>query len=169
MALDSATIKTTYPLPAYNYRVTIFAPDAPLVLGFSEVSGLSLDYPEVVYHHGLSFAFGAHIIPGRRQGIRLTMKRGVVKNRDQLYQWLQHVYNDPPSTDKTRNILIDLCDEAGHPVVRWTVQRAMPVKLDMPEFIADNNVPAIETMELVAHGLQLEYDSLETGTEGGDT
>jgi len=40
MALTKDQIKTTYPLPVYNYRVEING----TTVGFSEVSGLSIAY-----------------------------------------------------------------------------------------------------------------------------
>src|SRR5215207_9831057 len=91
MAIDKDQIKATYPLPVYNYRVSI----GSLTLGVSEISGLSVAYEPVLYKHGLSFAMGTKIIPGMRQPIKLTMKRGIAKGRADLYHWLHEVYADP--------------------------------------------------------------------------
>lgn len=157
MAQDKDQIKSGYPLPAYNYRVTVLRDGEALVLSFAEVSGLSLQYDSVTYKHGLSFAMGVKIIPGMLQPIRLTMKRGVVKNGTFLQQWIQKTYNDPFFSDAKRDILIDLCDESGAALIRWSVQGALPVKLDAPAFDANTNDVAIETIELVAHGLQVDY------------
>jgi phage tail-like protein len=158
MAQDKNLIRSTYPLPVYNYRVTILNGDDTLVLGFSEVSGLSVEYEPVTYKHGLSFAMGTKIIPGMRQPITLTLKRGIAKSGDALHSWIHDTYTDPFYTSAKRDILIDLCDEAGTPIVRWTVQGTLPVKLEVPTFDANSNDVAIETMELVAHGLQVDYD-----------
>ncbi|NJN17074.1 MAG: phage tail protein [Oscillochloris sp.] len=152
MASDKATIKQTYPLPLYNYRVTVGAE----TIGFAEVSGLSLAYEEVIYKHGLSFVMGAKIIPGMRQPIKLTMKRGIIKGKDLLSRWVRDAYADPFKT-ATQDILVDLCDETGAPVVRWKVLGALPTKIDAPTFDANSNEVAVETIELVAHGLQIEY------------
>lgn len=157
MAQDKNQIKATYPLPAYNYRVTILQNGASLVLSFAEVSGLSMEYEPVTYKHGLSFVMGVKIIPGMRQPTKLTLKRGVAKGSDYLYRWLNTTYSDP-FTVAQRDILIDLCDESGGVVIRWTVQGALPVKLDAPTFDANTNEVAIETMELVAHGVQVNYN-----------
>ena len=48
MAQDKQDIKATYPLPSYNYRVTVGSD----VLSFSEVSGLSVEHEPVTYKHG---------------------------------------------------------------------------------------------------------------------
>jgi phage tail-like protein len=158
MAVDKSVIKSTYPLPSYNYRVTVLKDGESLVIGFSEVSGLRVEYDPVSYSHGLSFKLGGRIIPGKRQGIRITLKRGIVKGDDFLQSWISSVYSDPFFATAKRDILIDLCDEVGTAVVRWTVTGALPVKLEASNFAADGNDVAIETLELVAHRLKVDYN-----------
>ena len=153
MPVSKDQIKAAYPLPVYNYRVSI----GKDTLGFSEVSGLGVEYESVTYKHGFSFAMGVKIIPGMRQPTRLTLKRGVAKNSDFLAKWIKNTYADPFKNAK-QDILIDLCDETGKPVVRWTVTGALPVKLDAPTFDANSNDVAIETLELVAHELKVDYN-----------
>lgn len=145
-------LPVSYPLPAYNYRVTVESS----TMGFSEISGLNVEYETVTYKHGMSFALGARIIPGMRQPIRLTMKKGIVKGKDFFAGWIQKAYADPFTLAK-KDIVVDLCDETGKPVVRWKVQGALPVKLSAPTFDAKSNETAIETLELVAHNIQIEY------------
>lgn len=158
MAQDKDQIRSTYPLPAYNYRVTILKDGESLVLSFAEVSGLNIEYEPVTYKHGLSFVMGNKIIPGMRQPTRVTMKRGVVKSNDFLQSWIHSTYTDPFFTSAKRDILIDLCNEVGEPVIRWTVQGALPIKLEAPTFDANTNEVAIETIEFIAHGLQVDYN-----------
>jgi len=158
MAVNQSVIKSTYPLPSYNYRVTVLKDGESLVVGFSEVSGLQVAYESVSYVHGLSFKLGERIIPGKRQQIRITLKRGVVKGNDFLQSWFSGVYSDPFFASAKRDILIDLCEESGTPVVRWTVTGALPVKLEASSFAAESNDVAIETLELVAHRLHVNYN-----------
>ena len=153
MALTKKKIKDSYPLPVYNYRVTI----GKTTLGFSEVSGLDVEYEPVTYKHGFSFVMGSKIIPGMRQPAKLTLKRGITRGGAFLADWLKNTYADPFKNAK-QDILIDLCDETGQPVVRWTVQGALPVKMDAPTFDANSNDVAIETLELVAHEIKIEYN-----------
>ena len=126
MALEKNDIKSTYPLPSYNYRVTILHETEAVVISFTEVSGLSLDYEPITYKHGLSFLTGVHI-PGMPQPIRVTLKKGLVQGQDFLHRWIDSTYTVPLFPSTPRDILIDLCDEAGQAVVRWTVQGALPV------------------------------------------
>jgi len=152
MSLDRDQIKASYPLPVYNYRVTVESS----AIGFSEISGLNVEYEPVTYKHGLSFVTGVKIIPGMRQPIRLTMKKGIIKGNNFLAGWIQDTYSDPFKTAK-KDILVDLCDEAGKAVVRWKVQGALPIKLDAPSFDANSNEVAVESLELIAHGIQVDY------------
>jgi phage tail-like protein len=157
MPLTKDAIKTGYPLPAYNYRVTIMDEDIPQVIGFSEVTGLNVEYQPVTYKHGLSFAAGLNIVPGMVQPIRLTMKKGLTKNGDFLQKWLDKSYSSPYSSSGKRDIVIDLCDETGLPIIRWKLKQALPVKLEAPSFAANGNEAAIASMELIAADLQTDY------------
>jgi phage tail-like protein len=153
MAVTKDEIKAHDPLPIYNYRVTL----GSLALGVSEISGLSIEYEPVTYKHGLSFVMGAKIIPGMRQPIKLTMKRGIVKQRELFYRWLRDTYANPFKSTK-QDILIDLCDEAGASIIRWKIHGALPIKIDAPTFDANSNEVAIETIEVIAQDLQIEYN-----------
>ncbi len=158
MAQDKNHIKSTYPLPAYNYRVTVFKGGESLVISFAEISGLSVEYESVTYKHGLSYIMGDKIIPGMRQPITLSLKKGIVKSNDFLHSWIHDTYTDAFFTSAKRDILIDLCDEKGDAVISWKVKDALPTKLEVPTFDANSNDVAIETMELIAHGLQVDYN-----------
>lgn len=157
MALGTDAIRSEYPLPAYNYRVTVLNGDTAEVIGFSEVSGLSVEHEPVIYRHGLSFLSGYSVIGGMRQPLRLTLRKGLTKNGDFLQQWLAQSYAEPYAAAAKRDITIDLCDEAGSAVIRWTVKGALPVKLEAPSFKADSREVAISAMELMAADLAVDY------------
>lgn len=157
MALSKEDVKSTYPLPVYNYRVTILDNGVANVLGFSEVSGLSVAYEPVTYKHGLSFLTGVQIMPGMRQPIKLTLKKGLTLNGGFLQNWLNSCYAQPWLITSRRDIIIDLCDEKGLPVIRWKVKQALPTKLDAPAFTANSNEVAIIGMELIAADLEADY------------
>ncbi len=158
MPETKAAIKSQYPLPAYNYRVTIMDGNKAETIGFSEVGGLSMAYDPVTYKDGLSFLMGHDIIPGMPKPVSLTLKKGLAKSGDYLQKWIEKSYQDPFTKGAKRDVVIDLCDEAGQPVIRWTVTAAMPVKLDAPAFVASSNEVAIASMELVAAKLKAEYN-----------
>lgn len=146
MATGKANIGAHYPLAVYNYRVTV---DNSETMSFSEVSGLEIDYEHVLYRHGFSWAMGDNLIRAQRKPINVTLKRGVAKQRQYLYDWLK-------SADK-KHVKIELCDENGSAIVSWDVSRALPFKLDAPTFNASSNEVAIESLNLIAHDLKLTY------------
>ena len=157
MAFGKTNIKSSYPLPAYNYRVTVLSDGNLNVIGFSEVTGLSVECQPVTYRHGLSFATGVNTISGMRQTVKLVLKKGLMKNGDFLQQWLIESYSNPFSATAKRDVIIDLCDETGLPVIRWKAISALPVKLDAPNFSANSNEVAIASMELLAVDLKVDY------------
>ena len=157
MALAKTDIKTAYPLPLYNYKVSILGDSNVNVIGFSEVSGLNVECQAVIYRHGLSFASGVNIISGIQQTIKLTLKKGLSKNGDFLQQWFTESHTDPYSATAKRDVVIDLCDETGFPVIRWKALNALPTKIDAPNFTANSNEVAIASMELIAADLKVDY------------
>ena len=158
MARSTQEIRAAYPLPAYNYRVTIQEDGEATSVSFAEVSGLSIEYEPVVYKHGLSYALGINIIHGMEKEVRLTLRKGVVRGNDYLLRWLHESSEEPFSGSGKRDVVIDLCDEAGTAVVRWQVLGALPIKLEAPGFKADANEVAIEALELIAHKLTVNHN-----------
>ena len=145
MALTKTEIKTKYPLPVYNYQVML----GDTTAAFSEVSGLQMQREPITYRQGFSFLAGPQLIRGFVATVTVTMKRGVSKGNQELCQWM--------GKGDTKDIVIDLCDEEGVAVVRWKVIGALPTKLDAPSFTASSNEVAIESMELIAREVQLDY------------
>lgn len=146
MAHDKAYQRSSYPLPAYNFRVTI----GETTLGFAEVSGLEVRRASVTYLHGLSFLEGESIVTfPRKSFIPMEMKRGLVLGASPLFlqEWL--VEKD------LRCLTVDLCDEKGDPALSWRVPQAVPVKLAAPTLDASGQNVAIEELELRVRGVQL--------------
>ena len=169
MAVSKEYIKSNYPLPAYNYRVTVLegnnqeagAGAELTVISCSEVRGLSMAVETVTYRDGLSFLVGPNIIPAQNKEVNLTIKKGVTSTSSFFSEWMGLIYplvlGDSSLPKRKRNLLIDLCDEEGNPVVRWTAMKAMPTKLDAPDFNASTNEVAFEELQLIAHQLKVEY------------
>lgn len=145
---SKAAQKAAYPLPAYNFRVTVDAESA----SFTEVSGLALEYETVTYRHGFSRWEGETVTRVPKQGHATVMlKKGTTVGGTLMAEWLTA---DPPAA---RTVAISLCDEAGAPVVVWHIKEAIPVKLTAPAFEAASNQVAIETLELLASGISVEH------------
>lgn len=156
MALTKKEITTSYPLPVYNYRVEIGGE----VVGFSEVSGLSVGYETTTYTESMldggSSPRWMHM-PAQSKSATVTLKKGVVTGVSvaALFDWINSIQLN--RIDK-KDIYIRLCDETGTAVVSWKVLNAFPTKLDAPSFTANSNDVAIESMELMADKVEVEQN-----------
>ena len=151
MATTAQDIKDKYPIPAFFYRVTIAGDDAH---AFSEVSGLAIEYETITYRDGLSYQEGNKYMPGLGSPVNLTLKKGVVRADSYLFTWIQTI---KLNTVEKRDVTIDLLDETAAAVVSWQVSDAFPTKLEAPSFDATNSEVAIESLELMATKLKVDY------------
>lgn len=139
--------KQHYPLAAYNFRVVVGGTE----ISFHEISGITAEYEQVTYRHGLSFMEGEDIyVFNRNQFKQITCKRGTVLAAQPtfLYDWLK--------SRTLRSMDIHLCDETGAEVLTWKVAAAIPINIKAPSFAASANDAAIDTLELMARGVSVE-------------
>lgn len=135
------------PLPAYSFRATI---DGESV-GFSEVTGLSIERETVTYVHGLSHWEGETLITypsGKHR--QISLKRGVVAGDGRFYDWLIG------ASAESRPMDVSLYDEAGAPRVTWRIKAAIPIKLTGPSFDARSNEVAIDALDVMVSGVTVE-------------
>ncbi|MGA1870251.1 MAG: phage tail protein [bacterium] len=152
MATTVDDIKNKYPLPTFHYRVEIDGMDP---VAFSEISGLSIQREKITYKDGLSCIQGAKHMPGMTSDVKLTMKKGIIKGDSKLYNWINSIRI---TTVEKKNITVSLMDEKGEaPVVTWKIKNAFPLKMDAPSFNATSNEVAIESLELMADDVKIEY------------
>lgn len=156
MALSQDDIKSTYPLPVYNYKVNI----GQDTIAFSEVSGLNVAYETTTYKESNTESGKASPrvfrMPAQATDKTLTLKKGLIPAKSQaaLYDWISSIRINQVIK---KDIVINLCDEEGTAVVTWTVVNAFPTKLDVPSFDANSNDVAIESMELMADDIRINY------------
>ncbi len=155
MAVSTEDIKKLYPLPVYNYKVSIDGE----TIAFSQVTGLSMSYATSTYKESPTEA-GApgpivRRVPSQQADITITLHKGVVRGKSvpALFKWIN---SKRLNLIQKKDIRIDLCDENGDAVVSWTVQNAFPTKLDAPAFDANNNDAAVETLQLSADHINIE-------------
>ena len=143
------TDKSAYPLAAYNFRVSVGG-DTPM--SFAEVSGLKREHQTVTYRHGRSFKEGEEIAKFHIDKYEsITARRGTVRGKasEDLYKWLE--------TSTPTSMKIDLCDSGkeGKPLISWTIDKALPVKIEAPTFDAKANEVSIESLEIKVAGVRL--------------
>lgn len=134
------------PYAAFNFLVEI---EGLLVGGFSEVSGLQVESETQDYREGGQNGY-LHRLPGpMRYPQNLTLKRGLT-DIDTLWAWQQDVGQ---GTIKRRNGTIYMLSRLGIPTMWWDFLEAYPVKWVGPDFRADQNTLAFESVELAHRGL----------------
>lgn len=155
MALTPQEIKEQYPLPVYNYKVSIDGE----TIAFSQVTGLSIAFETSTYKESPTEdgVVGPVIrrMPSQPADVTLTLQKGIVRGKSlqTLYQWIN---SKQLNQIQKKDIRVDLCDETGAAVISWTVRNAFPKKLDAPGFEATSNDAAIESMELMADSISIE-------------
>lgn len=140
-----------YPLPVFHYQVDW----GGVSLGFSEVSGLSVETQVLEYRDGVSPVYSTLKMPGMQKYGNITLKRGVLPANNEYFDWWNSV---KLNTIERRDITISLLNEEHEPVMVWKIQNAWPTKVDGPSLKADGNEVAIESIELAHDGLSIQNE-----------
>jgi phage tail-like protein len=122
-------------------------------IGFTEVSGLSVEFDVVEYREGSSPEYHALKMPGPVKYNNIILKRGIMKGDNEFYQWMNTV---KLNQIERRDLTISLLNENHEPVMTWKVKNAWPVKLESPVLKANASEAAIETLELTHEGISIE-------------
>jgi phage tail-like protein len=138
-----------YPLPKFHFRVEW----GGAKIGFSEVSGLSVETDVVEYRDGSSPEFHKIKMPGMQKFGNITMKRGIFQGDNDFFKWWNTV---ALNKIERRDVTISLLNESHEPVVVWKVKNAWPSKVQSTDLKSDDNGVAIETIELVHEGLVMQ-------------
>jgi len=117
--------------------------------GFSEVSGLQVEVETEDYLEGGVNSFVHKLLKGTKYP-NLVLKRGITDS-DILWKWHQDIVN---GKIEPKNVFLVVLDYKNQETLQWEFKEAYPVKWTGPEFKADGNNVAIETLELVHRGMQ---------------
>ncbi len=136
------------PFFSYNFLVEV---DGLNVAAFQEVGGLDSTVEVVEYRQG-GENLTTRKLMGRTSFSNITLKRGVTNNTD-LYEWHRNIAQ---GTADRRDGSVILLGRDGEELKRWNFRSAWPTKYTAPEFNAEGNEVAIESLELAHEGLQLD-------------
>lgn len=123
--------------------------DGLIVGGFSDVSGLQIEIETEDYREGGVNNY-VHKLPKITKYQNIIFKRGITDS-DTLWKWHQDVVN---AKIERRIGYIILLNFEGMEKWRWSFEDAYPVKWTGPDFKADSNAVAIETLELAHNGIK---------------
>lgn len=138
-----------YPLPVFHFQVEWGGEK----VGFTEVSGLSIEVQSIDYRHGASPEYNVTKMPGIPQFSNITLKRGVFQGDNEFYQWITATKLNKP---ERRDLTISLLGEDHMPVMVWKVKNAWPSKVEGPSLNSTGNEVAMESIELCHEGLTIE-------------
>ncbi len=138
-----------YPLPKFHFLVEW----GGTRIGFTEVTGLTLETEVIEYREGNSPEYNKVKMPGLRKFSNITLKRGTFAGDNDYYNWFNTVQMN---TIERRDITISLLNEKHEPVVVWKVKSAWPVKVQSPDLKSDANESAIESIEIAHEGFVID-------------
>jgi phage tail-like protein len=134
------------PYISFKFQVEI---QGLIVGGFSEVSGLQVETKTHNFREG-GVNDHLHKLPQGSEQSNLTLKRGITDS-DVLWKWHRDVVDGIVIRKSGRIILMDF---EGNEKWHWTFEGAYPVKWVGPDFKANSNATAVETLELVHKGIK---------------
>jgi len=138
-----------YPVSAFHFQVEW----GGTKIGFTEVSGLTVELQSIDYREGSSLEYQVTKMPGIPQYSNITLKRGVFRADNEFFQWLNTV---KMNNIERRDITISLLNEEHAPVMVWKVKDAWPCKVEGPSLNSTGNEVAVESIELCHEGLVIE-------------
>jgi phage tail-like protein len=137
------------PYGRFNFIVEIDGVDRA---AFSEVEGLAGHTDVIAYREGADKSNAFRLLPGLVRYPPVLLRRGFAADA-RLFEWWQSVRD---GVLDRRSVAIVLLDEKREPVTRWRLRRAWPTKWEGPSLDAKASDVAIETLELVHEGIELE-------------
>jgi phage tail-like protein len=143
--------------PYKNFKFRVSWNGKP-VAGISKVTGLKRT-TEVVEHREGGDPSTSRKSPGRQKYEAITLERGVTHDTefeawaDKVWQLGNGLSQEMSLKDFRRDLLIDLYNEAGQPVLRYKVYRCWVSEYQaLPDLDANANAVAIEHIKLENEG-----------------
>lgn len=133
------------PYGNFNFLVEI---DGITRAAFQQASGFDSTI-DVIEHREGGENTTPRKLPGMTKYSNITLKWGLTDDRD-LYDWHRQAIL---GNIQRRNGSIVLLDRQGNEKMRWNFVNAWPSKWDGPDFNAEGNDVAIETLELAHEGI----------------
>jgi phage tail-like protein len=122
---------------------------------FSEVSGAEIT-TEVVEHWTNSVDGTKTIqrkVPGRTTYGDITLKRGVVSDNKELYDWHKLV-RDGKVKEARKNGSIFLLDQEHKEIARWNFEACWPSKVVLPSLSAEQATAIVEEVTLAVEFIE---------------
>lgn len=141
-----ATGDRTDPYGNFNFRVEI---DGITRAAFHDVTGFDSSV-DVIEHREGGQNVTPRKVPGQTKFSNIVLKWGLADDRD-LYDWHRRIVD---GNIERKNGSIILLNRRGDEKARWNFFNAWPARWNGPDFNAEGNDVAIETLELAHEGVE---------------
>ena len=125
---------------------------ANFTYGFQEVTGLEISYDPIDYRSGDDPTYITQKIPGLKKFSNITLKKGVFEDDDAFYDWITDTLANP---ERREDLVCNLLNEEGSVMKSWTIINAFPIKYQGPDLNSTASEIAVETLELVHEGIEM--------------
>lgn len=136
--------------PLFRFSVKV---DDMALAAFTEFSLPSLDVETEDIKEGGQNTY-IHRLPVRVKTGNITLRNGITHGGI-LLDWYLEVLNGKVK-DATRQVTVTMYDVALLPLLTWTFRNAYPIKWSGPTLKTSENAIAIEAIEFVHHGFEIE-------------
>jgi len=166
MAPFSVNAQRFDPYKNFKFRVFWVGNTTP-VAGISKVGSLKRT-TEVVKHREGGDPSSSRKSPGRTEYEAITLERGVTHDKE-FEQWANKVWNfgsglgaEVSLKDFRKDIIIELYNETGQPVLRYKVYRCWVSEFQaLPDLDANANAVAIQHIKLENEGWERDNELAE--------
>jgi len=138
-----------WPTPKFHFKVQIGQQGE---VSFQEISGLDTETQPIEYRAGNNKTFSVVKMPGIQKSGNITMKRGIFRKDNQLWDWFNQIKS---GTLQRVPITITLSDESGNPTMVWTLNNAWPTKFTVTDMKSDAKETAVEILEIAHEGITI--------------
>ena len=151
---STKTAQRVDPFPTFKFHVEV---GDIIEAAFTECSGLEMSTDVFEYIEGGLNEY-VHKLPVRTKVKNVTLKRGITISNE-LYDWYREM-EDSLRQGKGisfRQVTITLRTTVNQEeLMRWTLDKAFPVKWVGPALKTDETAVAIETLEFAHHGINVQ-------------
>ena len=151
---STKTAQRVDPFPTFKFHVAV---GNITEAAFTECSGLEMSTEVFKYIEGGCNEY-IHKFPVRTDVSNVTLKRGFATSNE-LFNWYREM-EDALKQGKSvsfRQVTITLRTTVNQKeIMRWTLDKAFPVKWVGPAFKTSEAAVAIETLEFAHHGIKIQ-------------
>ncbi len=150
---STKTAKIVDPFATFKFHVEV---GGITQAAFTDCSGLEMSTEVFEYQEGGLNEY-VHKIPGRTKISNITLKRGFATSNE-LFKWYKEMEKallEGKRFDFQQVTIILYSSADRNELVRWTLDKAFPVKWVGPTFKSDEAAIAVETLEFAHHGITM--------------